>query len=249
MASSQIHATKYEQMITRRGRKVRWQQSILCSCWNIHSHSGQPNYQCQACGGKGYTYEDPIEEIALVMSITHNKEYNDSAGVFEIGDAVMTVPKHVFKEVIHPMNRSGIANLVYDRKNRMYDIGQYDLVTLLDDEYKTSELLIKGEMMYGRPADTLLNEDVTTIITIRKSNPLTGEIITYSKDEDFQIVGNRIEWLEGGKSPSEGETYSVTYKHRPVFTVFTNLPKPRFQDGQELPRYVALRYRAGGIEK
>jgi hypothetical protein len=246
MPTAKINATKFEQMIARRGRSVSWKQAILCSCWNMNS--GQPNYACQACGGKGYTYETPVTEIALVMSITQNKEFDDSAGVFEIGDAVMTVPRRVFKELVNAKNTSGVQPIVYERENQMFDIGMYDLVTLLDDEYRTSELLIRNETMYGRPADTLLNEDVTEIITIRKSDPLTGTVTKYVKDTDFTNTGNHIDWI-GVSAPAAGETYSVTYKHRPVYTVTTNLPKPRYQDGQELPRYVALRYRAGGFDK
>ena len=247
MPSVKLHANKYEQMIARRGRDVKWEQAVLCSCWNMDS--GQPNYACKACGGKGYTYEPPIVERALVMSITANKEFEDMAGVFDVGDAVMTVPKRVFVEVVNPLNRSGVGTFVYQRDNAMFDIGMYDLVTLLDDEYKTSELLIRGTPMYGRPADTLLNKDVTKIITIRKSDPETGVVIKYTPGVDFTNTGNKIEWLGiHPNEPAEGETYSVTYKHRPVYTVLTTLPKPRHQDGQDLPRYVVLRYRSGGFE-
>jgi hypothetical protein len=245
MPSVQIHATKFEQLIARRGRDVKWQQSILCSCWNMDS--GQPQYDCRACGGKGYTYEEPIVERSLVMSITATKEFEDMAGVFDVGDAVMTVPKRVYKVHKNPGNTSGVETLTYDHECPMYDVGMYDLVTLLDDDYKTSELLVRNTPMYERPADTLLNPDIVEIITIRVSDPVTGLVTKFAPGVDFTNVGNKIEWLTANQ-PSEGQRYSVTYKHRPVFTVLINLPKPRHQDGQDLPRYVALRYRAGGFE-
>jgi hypothetical protein len=124
----------------------------------------------------------------------------------------------------------------------------YDLITVLDDDYKTSEVLIKGKAIYMRPADTLLNEEVLSIQHVRTVNPSTGEQVVYRLGKDFTNEGNVIRWKAGGVAPQEGEHYSVVYKHRPVFTVLTTLPKPRYQDGQLLPRYVALRYRAGGFE-
>jgi hypothetical protein len=245
MPTIKLHADKFEQLVARRGRDVKWNQAILCSCWNLES--GQPAYACKACGGKGYTYEPPIIERALVMSITQNKEFDETAGVFEIGDAVMTVPKRVFSVYQHPQNVSGVPTLRYERENQMFDVGMYDLITILDDDYKTSELLIRGEPIYGRPADTLLNTDVVEIITIRVSDPVTGAIIKYTPIVDFTYTVNHIDWLTTNQ-PAMGAQYSVTYKHRPVFTVLTNLPKPRHQDGADLPRYAALRYRAGGFE-
>ena len=244
MPDVRIHVDKFDLMIARRGRDVKWQQAILCSCW---SDSGQPNYQCLACHGKGYIYDDPVISRALVTSITANKEFEETMGVFDVGDAVMTVPKNVYAPMVGP---NGTTTYIYSHPNPMYNIGMYDLVTLLDDEYKTSELVVRGLDWYGKPADTLLNEDVTEIITIRKMDPQTGEVVKFTEGVDFMVNGNKIEWLGvHPNEPNSGEKYSVTYKHRPVYIVLTNLPKPRHQDGQDLPRYVALRYRAGGFNK
>ncbi len=244
MASPQIHAGKFEQMIARRGRDVKWEQAVICSCWNMNTQ--QPSYECNACNGSGYTYDDPLIQRALVMSIANNKEFEEMSGIFEVGDAVMTVPYRIPR-----MLPNGTIDVTESRWeiNPMFDVGMYDKVTLLDDEYKTSELLIRGESIFGRPPDTLLNDDVVEIKTVRTSDPITGAITKYRKDRDFRIVGNRIEWIPGGSAPDEGQTYSVMYTHRPVYVVLTNLPKPRKQDNQDLPRYVALRYRAGGFDR
>lgn len=246
MPLQRLHADKYEQLIARRGRDVKWQQASLCSCWNLDS--GQPSYSCNACRGKGYTYETPVIERALVMSITQSKDFDESAGVFEVGDAVMTVPKRVFTAYFAPQNQSGVPTFVYDHDSPMFEIGMYDLVTLMDDEHRTSEVLIKGEAMYGRPADTVLNDEVTSIQSIRQSDPDTGTVTVFEPETDYIHTGGLIEWV-AGRGPLDGTQYSVTYKHRPVYTVLIPLPKPRHQDGQDLPRYVALRYRAGGFDR
>ena len=238
---NKLHANKYEELVRRRGRIVRWQEAIMCSCWTDLQH---PLYDCNACNGYGYTYADPIDDLAIVQSVAHNKEFEEMAGVFEIGDAIMSVGRFVAE--VNPV--TGHPNMrVPGRENPIFHVGMFDLITLLDDDYKTSELLVKGRDIYGRPPDTLLNEDVVEVRAVRKSDIITGDITHYEAGTDYEVVGNRIEWLSDG--PGDGEQYSVQYTHRPVFTVLTQLPSPRYQDGQDLPKKVALRYRAGGYDR
>lgn len=238
-----IHAPKFEDMIRRRGRIVKWQEAIMCSCWNLDS--GQPNYGCQSCKGLGYTYAPPIEDVALVTSVTHSKNYEAMAGVFEIGDAVMTIG---FRVPVFNKQTGLVNTTVQGRENPLFHVGMYDLITLTDDVYKTSEILVKGTPIYSRPADTLLNEDVVKVKSIRQSNPETGELKVFEEGIDFVAVTNRIQWLER-EAPEEGTQYSVQYTHMPMFTVTTTLPTQRYQDKQDLPRNVALRYRAGGFDR
>lgn len=197
------------------------------------------------CNGKGFTLSAPIEDVVLFTSVTSNKMFDEMAGAFEVGDAVLTVGYYVPEA--NP--QTGILNKrSLGRKNPIYAIGANDIITLTDDEYKTSEILVKNTPMYGRPADTLLNEEVVDVRMIRKSNPTDGTVIIYAPGTDFVMNGAEVVW-QGVNKPNDGEQYTVQYTHRPVFTVFTSLPTPRFQDGQDLPRKVALRYRAGGLDK
>lgn len=241
MPQVKLHANKYEDLIFRRGRQVKWQEAITCSC----SSNGHPNYECEACKGMGYTLEDPIEDVVLLQSITHNQDYQEMAGIFEVGDAVLTIGRYVPES--NPT--TGLLNKASrGRKNPLFEIGTGDIITLTDDEYKTSEVLIKGTPIFGRESDTLLNEDVVEVRRIQQSNSVTGEITIYTKDTDYTVEGNRINWL-GVNQPDEGDNYTVLYTHRPSFTVFTQLPTPRHQDGQDLPRKVAVRYRAAGVDR
>jgi hypothetical protein len=240
MPQVKLHANKFEELILRRGRTVKWQEAIVCSC----SNTGHPNYECQACKGMGYTLAEPREDVVILQSITHNNEFQEMAGVFEVGDAVMTVGAFV------PLANPETGNLdrtSKGRKNPIYLAGKGDLITITDDEYKTSEVLVKGAPIFGRDADTVLNEDVVEVLRIQKSDPETGSITIYAP-EDYTFEGNRIVW-SGVNEPADGENYTVVYTHRPVFTVFTQLPTPRYQDGQDLPKKVALRYRAGGLDR
>lgn len=245
MPEIKLHADKYEQMIARRGRRVKWREAVICSCWNMDS--GQPAYECQACNGLGYVYEDPIEDLSLIMSVAYNKEFEEMAGVFEVGDAIMTVPRRV--PGINPTSGQVDMTMNTSHNNPLFDIGMNDLITLTDDVYKSSEILQKGVPMYGRPADTLINEDVVRVKSVRKNNSTTGDKTDYTEGVHYTLNGNKIDWIVGAEQPMEGEQYSVVYEHRPMFTVFTNLPTPRYQDKQELPKKVVLRYRAGGFDK
>jgi hypothetical protein len=242
MPQVKIHAEKYEQLIDRRGRPIMWEEAVMCTCWDFRS--GQPLYSCRACNGKGYIYMEPVESNALVMSVNLSKDFQDMAGVFEVGDAVMTVPKHIPKKLYN-----GGYDMSDIEDNPMYDIGLWDRVTLLDDEYKSSEILIKGIPMDSRPADTLRNDKITGVKSIQKYNKNTGEATYYELGIDFAVQGSKINWIDMANSPSEGEQYSVVYFHRPIYIVTATLPKPRHQDGQDLPRYVALRYLDEGVAK
>lgn len=241
MQTPMLNATKIEDMLDRRGRPVKWQETIICSCWNLTS--GSPDYTCLACHGKGHVYQTPVESKALVTSITLSKDFAEMAGMFEVGDAVMTVPRRVPVRQTNGMMTGQFIN------NPIFGVGMYDKITLLDDDFKSSEVLVRGEPINARPPDTLLNSDITRVGSIQKYNSVTGEVAIYRLGVDFEIVGNLVSWLDGVLSPAEGQQYSVTYYHRPTYVVTATLPKPRHQDGQDFPRYVALRYLAGGVER
>lgn len=235
-----LNVIKDEDMIDRRGRPVKWEEAIICSCWKLDS--GSPAYDCAACHGKGYVYQPPIESKALVTSITLNKNFEAMAGVFEVGDAVMTVAKRIPQRL-----PNGLMNGKFD-ENPLFNVNMHDRITLLDDEFRSSEVLVKDTPMDMRAADTLLNSNVTRVRSIQKYDPVSGGATLYTPGVDYNMVDNLVSWISGGSSPVPGEQYSVAYYHRPTYVVMTPLPKPRHQDGQDFPRYVALRYLAGGIE-
>ena len=245
MARVQVHGEKFEDMIGRRGRLVLWREALACSCWNLDS--GQPNYDCAACDGVGYIYQSAVECRVLLQSLTFSKEFDEFAGSFEAGDAVLSVGEFV------PQIINGRTSRTVRDSNPAYRIGMHDIIILTDDEWKTSEVLRRGRTIGKRAADTLLNNIVTKMICAIHANPTTGTITHYYPDtvdttNDFTINDDLIVWNEG-RGPADGVQYSVVYMHRPVFIVLTALPTPRHQDNQNLPRRVTLRHRAGGFDK
>jgi hypothetical protein len=243
MVKIAIHAVKYEIMIERRGRTVSWEKAIQCSCVNVNTKS--PTYGCAACNGFGFTYEEAQEGKGLVMGITSSKVFQDMAGVFEAGDVVLTVPYRIPSR--HP--KTGLLDQTMKTAtiNPMFNIGENDKVTLLDDSMEFSEVLIRGKPVNNRPPETLLYGHVTNVRSVRRTDPATGDIYDYEYGQHFIVEDRQVVWLTPD-APSEGEQYTIVYKHRPTYMVIpTQLPKPRFQDGQNLPRYVAMRYLTGGV--
>jgi hypothetical protein len=240
MSAPMLHEDNFNELIARRGRPTQWKEAVICTCWHIDS--GQPDYNCEVCKGKGYIYSESIGAKALVTSLTFNKEWNEMSGAFEVGDGIMTIPAKIPAVVEN--------NIVKEWKaNPMYDIGENDHIILMDDTFKASEVLLKGRGMYGREADTLYNEIVTHVKYIWSYNNATKEIINYRETVDYTISENHIQWLDSELTPADATPYSVVYFHRPMYVVIANLPKPRHQDGQDLPRYVAIRYLSGAIQK
>ena len=232
MAEIKLNQQNFEELITRRGIPVKWERSMRCSCWS--EDSGQPQYSCKACQGWGYVYEPPIEEDAvLVMALQMNR--NDTPqGEFRLGDAVMTVPMRK-----RTTNEQGLIEYV---DIPIYNIGEWDRVSLMNTTFRSHEHLVRGQGVYGRMPDTLRNPDVTSVLKVAKMDATTGSVTEYIEDEDYQVFGNYIQWASG-QGPSIGDRYSVLYYHRPVYIVYQQLPQHRDPDQQHFPKRVVLRYR------
>jgi hypothetical protein len=230
-------AAHFEDLIFRRGRWVLWERAQQCTCWN--TSSGQPLATCKACGGNGYLYDPPIQShFILVMSMDLNKQFTD-IGEFQTGDCIATVPYRT--KAIDP-----VTGIISYPENPLYEIGEWDKITLLDSEFKSTDTLIKGQSLYGKKPDTLYHSHIVRVLRVLQANPDTGEVTVYNQETDFALDGNTITWLQGGKAPTDGSQYSVMYLHRPVYIVYTQLPQVRDQDGQHFPKKVALRYKGVG---
>lgn len=77
----------FDTLIKQKGYKVTWQQGMFCSCYD--SRSGQPDYNCPTCKGKGYIYFGDTVTRALVTSINGHKE-QEHIGLQDLGSAYLT---------------------------------------------------------------------------------------------------------------------------------------------------------------
>lgn len=107
----------FDTLIKQKGYRVIWEKGMFCSC--IDAESGQPDYNCPACHGKGYIYIDPKETRAVITSINGRKD-QDRIGLNDQGSAYLT-----------PLS----TELV----------GFRDRFTFCDFTVKLSEVLTKGD--------------------------------------------------------------------------------------------------------
>lgn len=76
-----------EKMVDQHGANVYWERSIFCSC--LDTTTGQPDYTCPACKGKGYFYFGGTQTKALVYSINAKKDQYP-IGLLDVGTSFMT---------------------------------------------------------------------------------------------------------------------------------------------------------------
>ncbi|MMZ43512.1 hypothetical protein D1872_50640 [compost metagenome] len=81
----------FDTLIQQKGYTVIWEQGMLCSClkYSGQLNSGQPDFTCTVCKGKGYVYFDPNHTRALVTSISGRKE-QEKVGLNDFGTAYLT---------------------------------------------------------------------------------------------------------------------------------------------------------------
>jgi len=82
-----FRASHFDTLIRQKGFRVIWQQGMFCACAN--PDSGQPDYNCGSCKGKGYVYFGDTPTRVLVASISGRKE-QDTIGLDDIGGAYLT---------------------------------------------------------------------------------------------------------------------------------------------------------------
>lgn len=78
---------EFDKAIIQHGAKVLWQRAILCPC--LDETTGQPNYMCPSCRGKGFIYDDGTEIKALAYSQRGQKDDID-IGLLDVGTSLMT---------------------------------------------------------------------------------------------------------------------------------------------------------------
>lgn len=82
-----FYTEEFERLIHQRGARVVWEKSMFCSC--LDPHTGQSDFTCPACHGKGYVYFNPTAIRAVVSGLGGNKEQLP-IGLLDVGTAYLT---------------------------------------------------------------------------------------------------------------------------------------------------------------
>lgn len=78
---------EFDKEIYQKGARMVWQKSILCSC--LDPVTGQPDFSCPACGGKGFLFFDPKEIRGVVSGMSDPRQYIP-IGLLDVGTAYLT---------------------------------------------------------------------------------------------------------------------------------------------------------------
>jgi len=258
---------RFEELIAESGKLVTWRAGYRCSCWK--EASGSPDYECKACGGIGYVYQTPYTVHALMTAIDMKKDFLP-VGEWRMGDITCTVPNRL-REIV-PFEPPKTGYEIRWNHNPMWIIGEGDLVTLPDSEQRTSEILVRDQPLWLRPANTLLHppESILEVLALSVSDPASGVVTTFEAGEegvdytvdadtvtwdpasvkDFTVLKNVVNFNPNGTNAQtllEGQQYSVTYTHLVTYIVYMQLPMPRDHYGK-MPRKVILRLRGVGLK-
>lgn len=82
-----LYEENFDQLIEDRGNWADWSRAMVCFC--VSRDSGQPDFTCPVCGGKGYRYLEPKRIKVAVTSLSG--EFNmETLQIREPGIAYVT---------------------------------------------------------------------------------------------------------------------------------------------------------------
>jgi hypothetical protein len=184
-----IRPELFDSAIYQKGYTVLWEQGMLCSCYT--KDSGQPDYGCPTCKGKGYRYFGSKTTRALITSIGGRKEF-ERIGMDEVGTAYLT-----------PLS--------------IDNVGFRDRFTLVDFSIKFSEVIRKSDdgishlrypatdviavarlsNEYRRGIDFDLSEDTRSLIWKNGSVPTDESFSVLYNTKPVYVAINPIHELRG----------------------------------------------------
>ena len=200
-----LNPASFNRFLSGIGQRLVWRKSYACPC--ITAHSGASDPGCQFCAGKGRTWRAGMSGYAGVSSMSAQRKFSD-AGIYEDGDLLLTIPSNT----------------------PLYEMGQYDLILMLDGSQPFSSVLERGA------SDELSFPPVAIDRIFWRVNGVEFSSAATAVDAD-----NKIVWGANAQPPA-GVQYSVTGRWIPDYFVFQDLPIVRpHHSGARLPRKVVVR--------
>lgn len=195
---------EFNDLLQALGQDILWRRAFACPCTNPHSGAADP--KCPLCLGKGRSWGAPVDGYAGMTGMSAKRAWAQF-GVAELGDVVVTLPSD----------------------SPVYDIGQFDRVTMVNSSEPFSKTFTRGAGDVLRFSPTTIDR----VYWIVSNAEVEGEIPDV--DENGAMT-----WASGG--PATGAVYNVTGRFRPEYFVFADLSQDRaHQHGDALPRRVVLR--------
>lgn len=202
----QLNPQAFNAHLEHMGQKVQWRKAFTCPCKNVNSGASDP--KCPHCAGKGHMW-DPAKPG--VVGVTGQKTQNEWAqfGNYESGDTVVSIPE----------------------SSALYEMGQFDRVTLLNATEQFSTTLFHGaqtERLIGRI------ERISRVFWLDdQKNLVQGGIPTVA-------ANGTLSWASG--APPQGKQYGISGTRLLEYFCFGMFPSNRnMHQGARLPKRVVLR--------
>lgn len=167
MAQDNLHTLKnfgridfkpeeFDRAVFQRGARAIWEKSMLCSCIDVHS--GQPDFGCTVCFGKGFVYFDPTEIRAIAQGIGGDNQ-NIPIGLIDVGTSYLTVRS---MDRVNFRDRITFPDMVTTYSQVLTYSGDGEPVEL---KYTAKELLAVRVLEYELPPETYSLSDGGRSIT------------------------------------------------------------------------------------
>jgi len=209
-----------EGLIGDRGDPVIHEISMKCTCLQTDPEEGavgQSDPNCAKCRGRGYQYEDPVQVIGLLTSMSSNQLWA-MTGWVQPGDISLSPSIHA------------------------REISNFDRVTLCHPYPVDGQILVRGIETAFSPRSTDL-EDNEDLLYWEAGDEEAQWII----DEDgkryfpgeYILHGRRIRWI-GGFGPAKGKKISIKYRAFVEFISWTG-PFQAYDNRRDIGQRVMLR--------
>ncbi|SAK98702.1 hypothetical protein AWB80_07573 [Caballeronia pedi] len=201
-----LNPARFNAHLNHIGQQFKWRKAFRCPCINRHSGAAAPN--CPQCFGKGWIWAAALDAVAGMAGQQVRQQWAQF-GMWQDGDAVVTIGSD----------------------SPMYEMGQFDRVTMLNSTDYFSLSFTRGA-----PNERILDpvEKVTRVFWL---------------DADKQIVEGGIPkvpangvpvWSIG--APPAGTSYSITGTRFSEYFCYGPFPSDRGEhSGARLPKRVVLR--------
>lgn len=188
------------------GQSFKWRKAYRCPCVNPHSGAATPN--CPQCAGKAWLWVLPVNGSAGIAGEKIQLRWAQM-GMWQDGDSVVAIHE----------------------SSPLYEMGQFDRVTMLNNSVYFSLPLV-----HGGPNEKLFDpiEKITRVFWLdAQKNIVEGGIPTVNVD-------GTLTWASG--APPAGVTYSITGTKFSEFFCWGAYPSDRNEHfGARLPKRVVLR--------
>ena len=175
-------------VIDDQGNRAYWERAAVCSC--LSEDSGQPDFSCQICHGRGYRYMNPEEIIVGVQSLSSTYKVG-TLELYEPGTCMIT-----------PM-----SNVI---------MGYMDKLTFPDFRCAFSEVLRFSKDVYGLGVSKPLYRNICSIVSLTDAQYEYEEGVDFKVTDDRF----HIRWLTPELSEKcDGKNFSLLYITTPVYLI------------------------------